>query len=303
MFFDLPIQYDEPLYRPPGEAESLILQVTVGCSYNRCSFCAMYRSKKFRLRGLPEIFSEIARAAEYCSRHGIAPRKVFLGDGDALAAPVALLAETADALQRAFPRLKRISLYASVANVLAKRAEELRMLSAKKVSLAYLGLESGSEKVLRAAGKGNSAQAAIDAAGRLDDAGWQTSVMVMLGLGGREYSAEHARETSRVLSIISPHFLSFLTTMMVPGTPLYQAAAEGRIEPLTVREILVETAEMLDRIEPQKRRTIFRANHASNLLPLEGILPRDRAELKARLAEWIEQCPADLYPERDGFLL
>lgn len=267
------MRYAEPVFRPPSEADSLILQVTVGCSHNACVFCAMYRNKTYAVRPLEEIAGEIARAGALWPE---TPR-VFLGDGDALAAPAEHLLEVLRLLGEAFPRLRRVSLYATPQNLLGKSREELKALADAGVGLFYLGLESGSARVLKAQNKGVTPQEAVEAVRRGQESGMRSSVMVLLGLGGEEGAEEHALETARACNAMAPHHLSALTWMPVEQAPLYRLAARGSFKMpsddgiLAELEILVENLDLDD--------TVFRVNHASNPLPLGGRLRRDREAL------------------------
>ena len=299
MWLDTPLHYVEPFYRPPAVAGSFLLQLTVGCSHNHCTFCAMYRNKRYLVRPLPDLCEEIRLAAQYFQRYSAPPRKVFIGDGDALAAPTTALLTTLEALNSYFPRLRRVSIYATVRNILNKSEDELRRLAAHKLTLAYVGMESGSDRVLELVAKRNSSYEIIEALERLRSCGWQSSVIAMTGLGGYALSEEHAMETARVISATAPEFFSLLTTVIVPGTPYQQAAAQGKIQPLTAQQLMKEMQSTIVHIRPVKRRIIFRANHVSNVLPLEGILPRDTQRLVQQLESWIEQCPVDLYPDQD----
>jgi len=263
----------EPVFRPPSEAESLILQVTVGCSHNACTFCAMYRNKRFFVRPLEEVLEEIEEAAgEWPS----CPR-VFLGDGDALAAPAPFLLAVLEALRRAFPALRRVSLYATPMNLLAKSPEELKALKEAGLDLFYLGLESGSDEVLKRVGKGASSSEIVEAVRRGRGAGIKASVMVLLGLGGVEGSEEHIRASAGALNAIQPEYLSALTWYPVAEAPLYRALRAGRFRMpgdggiLNELELLIRLLDLRD--------TVFRANHASNPLPIGGRLSRDRARL------------------------
>ena len=193
----IPITYDEPLFRPPGEAGSLLIQLTLGCSHNRCTFCAMYRKKSFGLRSFSEIARDLDSAADYFNHRSEAVRKIFLCDGDALAAPSELLLAVLERANALFPSLRRIGIYAAAQNVLGKSSEELRLFQARKLCLAYIGLESGSDAVLKYVGKGNTAAEASAAVKRLSENNWQTSLIVMLGLGGREHNREHRELTAR----------------------------------------------------------------------------------------------------------
>ena len=295
-----PIKYTEPIYRPPAEASSLLIPVTIGCSHNRCAFCAMYRTKRFKVRTSDEINKDLRNAAKYLRERGQVCRKIFFCDGDALAAPFDLLASAAQGAQAFFPKLRRISLYASARNIMEKSIAELSELAQLKLNLAYAGLESGSDEILNLVSKGFSAQDMITASKKLQAAGWQLSLIVMLGLGGKALSKKHVQASAEVVSACAPTFLSFLTTVPVPETPYYERIEMGETQPLTSRELLEEMHAILEQTTPQPgTRIIFRANHVSNLFPLEGILPRDTEKLLSILKKWIAACPAGHYPSLD----
>ncbi len=271
------IRYQEPLYRPPSEARSLILQVTLGCSYNRCTFCGMYRDRRFRVRPLEELRAEIAWAREH-----LGPvRKVFLGDGDALVARADFLEAVLDALRAAFPGLQRVSVYASPQALQARTVAEMTQLREKGLTLYYLGIESGHDEVLARLSKGVDAREMIRVAGKATAAGVKLSTMILLGAGGRELSRGHARESARVVNAIQPRFLSTLVMTPVPDTPLWEAGCRGEVEELTPLELAAELRELVAHLELQG--CIFRSNHASNHLALAGTLPRDRECLVALL--------------------
>ncbi|MGC8762051.1 MAG: radical SAM protein [Acidobacteriota bacterium] len=272
------MRYFEPVFRPPSEAESLILQVTVGCSHNACTFCAMYRNKRFFVRPLGEVLEEIREAAaEWPS----CPR-VFLGDGDALAAPAEVLLAVLEALRRSFPALRRVSLYATPMNLLAKSPEELRALQEAGLGLFYLGLESGSDELLRRVGKGASSSEAVEAVRKGREAGLRASVMVLLGLGGVEGAEEHVRWSAMAINAMQPEYLSALTWIPVAGAPLTRALEAGRFR-LPGDEGILDELELLLRLL-DLRDTVFRANHASNPLPIGGRLSRDREKLLGAVA-------------------
>jgi radical SAM superfamily enzyme YgiQ (UPF0313 family) len=268
----------EPVFRPPSEAESLILQATVGCSHNACTFCAMYRNKTFRVRPLEEMVGEIEEAA---SEWRDASR-VFLGDGDALAAPAPYLQELIKRLKQAFPRLRRISLYATPMNLLDKTPEELRSLREAGLTLFYLGLESGSDHILSKVGKGATSKEAVDGVARAHEAGLRSSVMVLLGLGGTEDSEGHATATAETVNRMQPHYLSALTWMPVEQAPLFRQMLAGRFRLPDDRAILAELACLIRNLDLKD--TVFRANHASNPLPIGGRLSRDKARLLAAVS-------------------
>ena len=216
----------EPVIRPPSEAGSFLLQVTVGCSANSCTFCGAYNTKRYRIKEREEIFSDIAEMAR------LAPetRRVFLLDGDALASGNDVIVPVLDELGRAFPRLSRVGSYANGTNITERSNGELRELAARKLSLIYIGLESGSEAVLEGCRKRSSAAEMVDAVGRAREAGIKSSVIVLLGLGGRNMRDEHVAGTIRALNEMQPRYLAFLSLMLIPGTPLQRQAERGEFE-------------------------------------------------------------------------
>lgn len=265
----------EPVFRPPSEAESLILQATVGCSHNACTFCAMYRHKQFFVRPLQELLEEIGEAsAEWpgCPR-------VFLGDGDAMAAPTSYLLLVLKALYGAFPSLRRVSLYATPMNLLEKSEEDLARLRDAGLSLFYLGIESGCDEVLRSVGKGAGSEEMVEAVTKGAGAGIKSSLMVLLGLGGVSGSEAHAVGTARVLNRIQPDFLSALTWYPAEDAPLFRQMKTGRFVCPDDAGILKELKVLISELD--LRDTVFRANHASNPLPIGGRLSRDRDRLLA----------------------
>jgi radical SAM superfamily enzyme YgiQ (UPF0313 family) len=272
------IRYEGQVYRPPSEADSLILQATIGCSYNECTFCGMYRDKRFRVRKLAELEAEIDWARE-ASGGGI--QKVFLADGDALMAKSAYLAALLERLRAAFPRLRRVSCYASPQALQVRSVEEMRALRELGLTLYYLGIESGHDAVLERLQKGVDSAEMIRVALKAHAAGVRLSTMVLLGAGGRALSLEHARESARVVNALQPRFVSTLVITPVEGTPLWEADRRGEVEHLEPLELARELRELLGRFE--LRASIFRSNHASNYLALGGTLPKDQAALLAAL--------------------
>jgi len=267
------MQYAEPVFRPPSESESLILQVTLGCSHNACTFCAMYRTKRFAVRALSEVCGEIREAG----RRWPGVKRVFLGDGDALAAPAGFLADVLRALGEAFPGLRRVTAYASPQNLLEKTPEELTALREGGLSMFYLGFESGDDEVLKAVNKGVTAEETVAAVLKGHAAGMRSSLMVLLGLGGRDRSEAHARRSAEALNRIQPHHLSCLTWYPVPEAPLYRQIERGAFTLPDDEGILTELGWLLSDLKLTD--TVFRANHASNPLPLAGRMNRDRDAL------------------------
>jgi len=271
------IHHEGTLYRPPSEANSLILQATIGRSYNRCTFCGMYRDKRFRVRPLAELSAEIAWAAEHMQ--GV--RKVFLADGDALVAKASFLEALLDELSAAFPDLARVSVYASPQSLQVRTVEEMARLRDKGLSLYYLGIESGHDQVLTALEKGVDSAEMVRVAGKAGEAGVKLSTMILLGAGGRELSQDHARASARVVNAIQPRFVSTLVVTPVPGTPLGDQAERGEVDDLDPLELAAELRTFLAGLE--LKGSIFRSNHASNYLSLAGNLPRDREALVGAL--------------------
>ncbi len=274
------IQYDWPLYRPPSEADSLIFQATLGCSHNRCAFCVNYREKRFRPRPAAELAAEIAWAA----RELPDTRRVFLADGDAFVLPTRRLLPLLEGLHRAFPRLERVTAYAGPGNLRNKSDAELRALRAAGLTMLYFGLESGDDEVLRRIDKGHTADAMVATCARLQAAGFDLSVTVILGLAGPQGSARHAEATARALDRIRPRFAAALTLMLEPREPGYaEAYGDPAWRPLGPLEILAECRALIAGMQADG--VTFRSNHASNYLALGGELQRDKATLLARIDE------------------
>ena len=298
MYFD-----DVPgaVFRPPGEANSFILRVTSGCSHNRCTFCCMYKDVNFSIRPLPEIERQIARAA----RFGQQVRRVFLADGDALALPTDVLLAILARLKATFPRLQRVASYAGPKNLLHKTPEELSRLRAAGLKLLYYGLESGDDEVLAYVNKGVSASQAVLAGQKAVTAGFRLSLMVILGLGGCRWTKQHAEHTAQAVSAIAPQLLNALTLMLYPGAALTAEYEAGRFTPLSPSELAGELAQLLEAIVlPEGRHCLFRCDHVSNYIPINGVLPGDQACLaeEARAAQSeLEKLPDwDPYNDVDG---
>jgi radical SAM superfamily enzyme YgiQ (UPF0313 family) len=253
----------------------------------------MYRSKSYRVRPQEEIDREL----DACFASGMSPEKIFLCDGDALGAPQGVLVATLDKINTLWPKIRRVGIYATGSNILEKTEEELKLLSSKKLNIAYLGLESGDDKVLHMIVKGNTAAEMIEASLKIKKCGFKLSTIAMLGVGGKKYSKQHVENTARVLSATAPEFFSFLTTFSVPGTPYHKMVQRGSIEPLTSKELLTEMHDILKLANFDLNPIIFRANHVSNLHPLAGNLPRDKDVILNQISKWINATPEGLYPE------
>jgi len=265
------MRYAGTVYRPPSEANSFLLHATIGCSWNHCTYCAMYRDKKFRVRPLAETLEDITAASH---DFGVQVRKVFVMDGDALTMDIELWEPILQSLKDAFPNLRRVSCYATALNLLAKPQEELRRLCDLGLKLLYIGPESGDDVTLKRIAKGASAADHVEAAGKAREAGMKQSLIFLLGAGGTERSVEHATASARLATAMDPEFLSTLTLTLIPATPMYKLAENGRFEMPSVEGLLRELRIIVAESAPTD--AVFRSNHASNYLPIEGRLPRDR---------------------------
>lgn len=277
--------FEGRIYRPPSEADSVLIQLTVGCSHNRCAFCAMYVEKKHRVRPLDEVFADVDEAARLYP----GARRVFVCDGDALSAGFAPFAALCAHVNERFPRLERIAAYTNARDLIRLGPEELAELRALRFSLGYLGLESGSAAVLELIRKGAAPGDMIEMARRAREANISLSAIVLLGAGGAALTEEHIQGTIRVVNAMQPQYLSFLTAMIVPHTPLMTWTRRGEFQPLTDHAILLEARGMLGGLELNN--TLFRMNHVSNMLSLGGRLPQDKAALLARLDAIIPRIP------------
>lgn len=274
--------YEEPVFRPPSEARSLILQATIGCSHNRCTFCGMYKGKRFRVRELSELQADIEEAKQRWP----GTRRIFLADGDALALSTETLLQILDLCHGAFPQLARVGVYVNASNVLSKSDAALETLAKRGLKIGYLGLESGNEEVLADVRKGATAEEMVEAVRRCQKNGIKMSVMVLLGLGGREKSHDHADDSAKALNRMNPRYLSLLALMPVEGTPLDRRIGRGVFHELTANQILEEMKRILQRLE--LKGTIFRSNHASNFLALAGRFPQDKGRLIAEIDDCLK---------------
>lgn len=271
------------VFRPPSEAKSFILRITIGCSHNACSFCSMYKDVRFRMRPLAEVQGLIRQGAQYYP--GL--RRVFLADGNALALPTEHLLTIMTDLHTAFPKLSRITCYGGPKDILRKSAEELVALKQAGLQIVYLGIESGDDDVLRLVNKGATADEMITAGRKILDAGIKLSAMVILGLGGQALTTQHAINTGKVVSAINPTMLSALTLMLHEGSELRAAADRGEFLPLSPYGFINELKTLLTNINVTAP-CIFRSNHISNFLPLSGNLPQDKNQLLADATEVME---------------
>ena len=274
------MKYEGIVYRPPSEAYSYIIQVTIGCAHNTCLFCNMYRQKQFRVREMEEIKEELQEAAR---KYGVAVRKVFLADGDALCLPTSQMLEILSYIKEQMPWVERVSAYATAQDILEKSREELYKISKAGLKLLYIGAESGDDIVLHQMGKGvDSSQ--IQAAGiQAKECGFQTSVTLISGLGGKERHREHALASADLISQMKPDYLGFLTLMLEEPAPICRLVERGDFLLLELEEVMEEMELFLQRVDAEG--TVFRANHASNYVSLRGTLNQDRRLLLEQVKE------------------
>ncbi len=273
------MRYVGRIFRPPSEADALILQATIGCSWNHCTYCDMYRDKRFAVRPTSECLEDLERAAE---RVGPCVRKLFVADGDALVMSVAQWTPLLECAARCFPNLRRVSCYATARNVLDKSVAELRELRAMGLRRLYIGPESGDDTTLKRIAKGATFADHVEAARRAHEADMELSVIALLGVAP-ERSREHAEATARLVTEMDPRFFAALTLTVVPGTPLWKLRERGHFREASVDALLRELRWMVAGAEPTD--ALFRTNHASNYLPLAGRLPRDRDRIVAVIDE------------------
>ncbi|MFH2141478.1 MAG: radical SAM protein [Bacteroidota bacterium] len=268
--FSQPIRYNEPLFRPPSEAYSLILQVTLGCSWNKCTFCEMYKTKDFRVRKEEEIIAEI----EAVAKTGMDIRKIFLADGDAMVLSTSKLLRILNAIKERFPKVQRVSAYALPKNINNKSTEELKEIVEAGLKLVYVGVESGDEEVLKLVNKGETFNSTIDGLLKAKSAGLKSSVMILTGLGGKKFSEQHAINSAKILNATQPEFASTLVLSFPFGVKHFKKQFIGEYEELSVIELLKELKMFIEHTELES--TVFRSDHASNYLILKGGLSRDK---------------------------
>ena len=279
----IPIRYVEPVFRPPSEAESLILPVTDGCSWNKCTFCEMYTApqKKFVARGEDEVVESIRLTGQ---RYGADIRRVFLADGDALVLPTRRLLSILEAIHTHMPAVRRISSYCLPRNLRKKSQAEIDELAAAGLKMVYVGAESGDDQVLAAVNKGETFETTREALDKLGAAGITRSVMILNGLGGKALSMPHAENSARLMNETQPEFLSTLVVSFPKGEERFRAGFPGW-EPLVQHELFVEMERFLATLD--LKRTVFRSDHASNWLILKGTLGADKERLLQQVRQAI----------------
>ena len=276
---DCPITYIEPLFRPPSEAESLIFQVTNGCSWNKCTYCDMYTQPQKKFSVKPE--EDVMREIEWAGRHLPWVRLVFLADGDAMSLSVRRLLKILDAIRTHLPNVERVSSYCSSFNLRNKSVEDLRQLREAGLKLVYMGVESGDDFVLKSINKGDTHDGAVRALNNLAEAGIQRSIMIINGVGGKNFSEQHALESARLANETQPEFLSVLVINHPHGLERFQAGYNGQYVLMSQHERHQELRIFVEALELEN--TVFRSNHASNQLVLKGVLNRDKEKLLAQI--------------------
>lgn len=269
--------YEGRIFRPPSEANSLIIQVTVGCSHNACTFCNMYKEKSFRIKPIEKVLADINQIPSIYEK----VKKIFIADGDALVIPISYWEKLIDALRSKFLRVERISCYASPKSVLDKRDQELARLKGLGIDIVYMGLESGSDRILKKIRKDVTSKEMIQAGLKLKSAGIRQSITVILGLGGRELSTIHIEDTAKVLNLMDPEYLGLLTLIIEEDMPIFEEVKSGDFSPLNEKEALLELRNLIDKLSLSN--CILRSNHASNYIAIKGTLPNDKVGLVEKL--------------------
>ena len=286
------LNYHAPMYRPPSEANSLIFQVTLGCSFNECSFCDMYRSKEYSERSWEEVKPEIDLMVKQVPD----TTRIFLADGDALNISTDYMVKIVEYLYKNFPKLERVSCYAMPMNLLKKTPEELKRMNDVGLNMLYLGIESGSDIILKKITKGATSTTIIRACRKAIDAGFTLSCIMILGLGGRNYTKEHIKETARVVNESSPHYLGALTLILETGVKEeFLTKFDEPFHEINDDEALEELHDLVERINV-KEKMVFRANHGSNAYNIAGTFP-DEKEIMLRKISWYKDHPEQIRPE------
>jgi radical SAM superfamily enzyme YgiQ (UPF0313 family) len=276
------LRYEEPVFRPPCESGSLIIQATIGCPHNKCMFCGMYKGKKYRVRPLPDIAEDLQMARRVWSD----PYSVFLADGNTIAMRTDDLVQVLDYVREAFPKVGRISCYGGARFIKGRKVEDLRRLKEHGLKIVYMGLESGDDLILERVCKGADSDDYVRAAHKLREAGIELSTYVLAGLGGRERWREHALNSAKTLNRMSPDYIRIRTLVLMPGFPMYDQLASGEFEELTGREVALETRLLLENLEVEGAE--FLSDHVSNYLPIYGRLPEDKEKMLAAIDDALD---------------
>ncbi|PAB59421.1 radical SAM protein [Anaeromicrobium sediminis] len=285
------MRYVGSVYRPPSEAYSYILQVSIGCSHNKCTFCSMYKEKQFRKRNLDEIFEDLQMARSHYSQI----KRIFLADGNALALKTEDLKAILEKIKELFPECERIGIYSAPKDIIRKSVEELKLLKSLGLGIAYLGIESGSDKILKYIKKGVTSDEIIEAGKKMIEAGIKLSATLISGIGSDENLEEHAIESARVINEIQPDYVGLLTLLIQQGTELYDQVQRGEFKLLSPQEVMRETKILIENLHIDEK-CVFRSNHASNYVSLAGTLPEDKQNLINILDENLKR-PYDVKEE------
>jgi radical SAM superfamily enzyme YgiQ (UPF0313 family) len=286
------LNYAEPVYRPPSEAKSLIFQVTLGCSFNQCSFCDMYRNKKYSEKTWDEVKAEIDLMAKQLPD----TTRIFLADGDAINISTDYMVQIVEYLYNSFPKLERVSCYTMPMNLLKKTPEELKKMREAGLKMLYLGIESGSDIILKKITKGATAETIIRACRKAIETGFTLSCIIILGLGGKTHSKEHIKETARVVSASSPHYLGTLTLILETGVKQEFLTKFGEeFHPINDEEALIELHDLVEQIDV-KEKMLFRANHGSNAYNIAGTFPDEKNTMLEKIS-WLKEHPENIRPE------
>lgn len=288
--------YDEPLFRPPAEAHSAIIQATLGCSWNRCAFCEMYYSKKFKVRAFDELKPEIEALSQIYPE----ARKVFIADGNAFVMSASKLIPILEEINKNFGRIQRVSSYAMPRHIMSKTDEELKKLRELGLKLLYIGIETGDDELLQLINKGETATSTVEGILKAHQAGIETSIMIINGLGGKKYSQQHAENSAKIINQINPKFLSTLTLSMPYGESHFKDRFRGEYMPLTIVELFEELRTFINHTELEN--VIYRSNHVSNNLILSGTLSKDKDALLTQIDRAIETTLRGVYPTSPGIL-
>lgn len=275
------MRYEGTVYRPPSEARSLIIQLTIGCARNTCTFCNMYKDKSFRIRPLSDVIEDLEAGRKYFK--GVKIKRIFLADGDALIVKTADLLTILGKCKELFPEVERISIYGAPQDVLGKSDEDLKTLKDAGLDMVYMGLESGSDEVLTFVKKGATADEMITAGKKIKNANMELSMTVISGLGGKKLWKSHATGTAHVISSIKPDYVGFLTLMVDSDVEMHQQLQRGEIELMSPLEVLDETTLFINEVDSDG--TVFRSNHASNYTPLAGNLNSEKSKILAQIEE------------------
>ncbi|MFW9915430.1 MAG: radical SAM protein [Candidatus Thorarchaeota archaeon] len=278
--------YEGTIWRPPSEARSLIVQASIGCSHNQCAFCISYKGRRYRIRGLEEFENHVQAVTN--ASFAFRATRAFLADGNALSIPTETLLQMISILRRNCPQIARIGIYAYARDCLEKSVDELTSLRKAGIGIAYIGIESGDDAILQSMSKGVTNAENIEACLKLKQAGITVSAIIILGLGGINRSEQHARATAQTINAIQPEYLGALTLMLPEGTRIHRDYVAGNFMPLNPVETLRELRMLIDGLD-QLQGTTFRTNHASNYLPIRGILSEDRNKLLSLLDEVLER--------------